>query len=199
MNGPIDLSLFDLLAGAALIAVNGLLSAWLGLGLGRRLLIVSLRTVVQLMLLGVLLDFVFGLQHALPVLAFGAAMIAMASREALARTTRGWAGGGLASLGSLVLAAGGTAVLASAVIVGVEPWWAPQYLLPLLGMILGNSLTGISLGWTAACWSWTKARRASSSPWPSAPPAGRPLAPWPPTPCARAWSPSSTRWRWWAW
>jgi putative ABC transport system permease protein len=31
-------------------------------------------------------------------------------------------------------------------VVDVEPWFAPQYAIPLLGMILGNTLTGISLG-----------------------------------------------------
>ena len=30
-------------------------------------------------------------------------------------------------------------------VVGVRPWYDPQYVIPLLGMILGNSLTGISL------------------------------------------------------
>ncbi len=146
MNGPLDLSLWDLAAGAALIAVNGALSAWLGLGMGRRLLIASLRTVVQLLILGVVLDAIFGLQHAWPVLAFGAAMIGLASREALQRSSRRWVGAGPAALVSLLVAAGGTATLASAGIVGVEPWWEPRYLLPMLGMILGNSLTGISLG-----------------------------------------------------
>jgi UDP-glucose/iron transport system permease protein len=27
-----------------------------------------------------------------------------------------------------------------------EPWYNPRYALPLLGMILGNTMTGISLG-----------------------------------------------------
>jgi putative ABC transport system permease protein len=31
-------------------------------------------------------------------------------------------------------------------LVGVEPWWTPQYAIPLLGMILGNTMTGIALG-----------------------------------------------------
>ncbi len=146
MNGPIELSLLDLAAGAALIAINGALSAWLGLGLGRKLLVASLRTIVQLLLLGVCLDFVFGLDSAWPVLGFGAVMIALASREALSRSSRRWAGAGPAALASLLVAGGATTVLASGVIVGVEPWWEPRYLLPLLGMILGNALTGISLG-----------------------------------------------------
>ena len=36
-------------------------------------------------------------------------------------------------------------MIVTAGIIGVEPWYTPQYLLPLLGMILGNSLTGMSL------------------------------------------------------
>ena len=31
-------------------------------------------------------------------------------------------------------------------VVGPEPWWDPRYAIPVLGMVLGNSLTGISLG-----------------------------------------------------
>jgi putative ABC transport system permease protein len=31
-------------------------------------------------------------------------------------------------------------------IIQVDPWYDPQYLIPLLGMILGNALNGVSLG-----------------------------------------------------
>ncbi|KAM3103274.1 ABC transporter permease [Phormidesmis sp. 146-12] len=30
-------------------------------------------------------------------------------------------------------------------IIRVEPWYNPQYIIPMLGMILGNALTGTSL------------------------------------------------------
>lgn len=32
------------------------------------------------------------------------------------------------------------------VVVGVAPWYAPRYFIPLGGMLIGNSMTGISLG-----------------------------------------------------
>ena len=38
------------------------------------------------------------------------------------------------------------AAVALFVIVPVRPWYSPQYAIPLLGMILGNTLNGISLG-----------------------------------------------------
>jgi len=31
------------------------------------------------------------------------------------------------------------------VIIGPEPWYAPRYAVPLLGMILGNTMTGVAL------------------------------------------------------
>jgi putative ABC transport system permease protein len=36
--------------------------------------------------------------------------------------------------------------LALTAIVQADPWYLPQYAIPFLGMILGNTLTGISLG-----------------------------------------------------
>jgi putative ABC transport system permease protein len=36
-------------------------------------------------------------------------------------------------------------ILALTVIVGVEPWYQPQYLIPLLGMLLGNTMSGVAI------------------------------------------------------
>jgi putative ABC transport system permease protein len=37
-------------------------------------------------------------------------------------------------------------ILALVVIIQGEPWYAPQYAIPLLGMLLGNTMNGIALG-----------------------------------------------------
>jgi putative ABC transport system permease protein len=36
--------------------------------------------------------------------------------------------------------------LALIVIINIEPWYEPQYAVPLLGMLLGNTMNGISVG-----------------------------------------------------
>ena len=36
-------------------------------------------------------------------------------------------------------------LLALTVIIGGSPWYAPQYAIPLLGMLLGNTMTGIAV------------------------------------------------------
>lgn len=32
------------------------------------------------------------------------------------------------------------------VVIGIKPWFKPQYFIPIAGMLIGNSMTGISLG-----------------------------------------------------
>ena len=46
----------------------------------------------------------------------------------------------------MLIAAATVTVFALATQVRPEPWYHPRYALPLLGMVLGNTMTGISLG-----------------------------------------------------
>lgn len=146
MNGPLPIAPLALVGAAGLIAINAALSIWLRLDLERRLLIATLRTTVQLLIMGYVLVPIFRWKNPYLVVALCLVMVALAAREAIRRSARTYRGIGFNAFFSLMFAAGVTAVLGAAVFVGVEPWWQPRYLLPLLGMILGNSLTGISLG-----------------------------------------------------
>ncbi len=146
MTGPIELGLFQIGAAAALVLINGVLSVWLRLGLERRLLVASVRSVVQLALLGLILEPVFAAGNVWLVLGIGLVMLVLAARAAVGRVSRAYSGMTMASFVALLVSAGSTAVIGTGAIVGVEPWWEPRYLIPMLGMILGNGLTGISLG-----------------------------------------------------
>jgi putative ABC transport system permease protein len=144
-TGAIILDSGDLAIAASLVLAAGLVSMGLRLGLGRTLAIASVRTIVQLLLVGYVLDWVFGIDTALPLFCVLAVMILFAGRAAVERAERTFVGAFWRA--GVTLAATGllTAVVVTAGIIGVEPWYDPQYLLPVLGMILGNSLTGISL------------------------------------------------------
>ncbi len=146
MIGPLPLSAGSLAAAAALVALNGVLSIWLGLGLERRLAIASVRTIVQLLLMGWLLTPIFGWDAPWLVAALGVLMVILAGREAVGRTQRSYRRIQWSAFAALAVSGGVTTILATTVIIGVEPWWRPQYFIPLLGMILGNALSGISLG-----------------------------------------------------
>ena len=146
MSGPETLGLGAIAAAASLILVNGLLSLWLRLRMERQLLVASARSIVQLTLLGYILVPVFGWGQPLPVLALAVLMVVMAARASVGRVTRSYPHASRHAFVSLLIAGGVTAWIGTGLIVRPEPWWQPRYLLPFLGMILGNSLTGVSLG-----------------------------------------------------
>lgn len=131
---------------ATLILVNGAISVALRLGLGHRLLVASLRTTVQLLLVGSILGWVFDLRSPTLVLAYMLFMALVAGIAAVRRTSRRWSGIWASSLLSVWLSSWVVTFLALVAVVQVEPWYLPQYAIPLLGMILGNTLTGVSLG-----------------------------------------------------
>lgn len=146
MTGPVPISVSQLLIAASLLLVNAALSWWLSLGLGWRLLVAAARTLVQLSLLGLVLVPIFELAHVGLTLAVALTMIALASFEGLRRVRFRYSGARTDSFIALLLAASVTTWLGTRLVIAVEPWWEPRYLIPLLGMILGNALTGISLG-----------------------------------------------------
>ena len=144
----IALDIADLAIGAILIVVNAGLSLWLGLGLTRQYLIAAARMVVQLALLGLVLKILFALVSPLFTGLAATVMIGFAGYEILARQERrlaGWWGYGLGT-SCMLFAAGIVTLFALTAQIQADPWYHPRYALPLLGMILGNTMTGISLG-----------------------------------------------------
>ena len=141
----VELAPLDLAIAAALVLVAGAVSVLFRLRLERRLAIASVRTVVQLLLIGYVLHWVFDPRYVLLMLPMIAVMILIAGRTAVERSSRLFAGVAWRSCLTLTCTGLITTVLVTTAIIGAEPWYRPQYFIPLLGMVLGNSLTGISL------------------------------------------------------
>ena len=133
---------------AVLVVALALLSVRLRLGVGRQLVIAALRTTVQLLLVGLVLKVLFENAHLVWVGLMALFMLLVAGREVMARQQRrfaGWWGFGLGTL-SMFVSSFAVTVLALQVVIGTQPWWEPQYAIPLLGMLLGNTMNGIALG-----------------------------------------------------
>jgi putative ABC transport system permease protein len=146
MNKPyIELSYFQVALAALLILINGTLSLLLRLGLGRRLLVAAVCTVVQLLLIGLVLEWVFRVERWYIVLAWMSLMTLIAGVAATQRTHVRYPGIWVRSIVAVWASSWLMAALALGLIVRVRPWYAPQYAIPLLGMILGNTLSGVSL------------------------------------------------------
>jgi putative ABC transport system permease protein len=132
---------------ASLVLVNGLVSIALRLGLEKTLLIASLRTVVQLLLVGMVLQTVFRWDAWYVVLLVAVAMTLVAGLTAAHRGERLYRGVVANAIVSVWASAWLTTLFALlCVLQGTEKWYQPQYAIPLLGMVLGNTLNGISIG-----------------------------------------------------
>jgi len=144
----VRLDYFDLAVAALLVIANAGLSIVLELGLARRVLIAAARMVVQLVLVGLVLKTLFALTSPLWTGVAALAMILFAGREIMARQDRRLTGLWGYGLGTtcMLLAAAIVTVFALTSSVRPDPWYDPRYAIPLLGMILGNTMTGISLG-----------------------------------------------------
>lgn len=139
-----DVSGFSLaLASLTLLAVVG--ASWtLGLGLGKRVVVAGCRAALQLTLLGWVLVPVFAADSGIVVLGFIAVATAVAAGEASRRTAY-VVDGQFAIVGGCIAMAvvfmgwyGLFAVLGT----GLEA----SYAIPIVGMLLGNSLSGVSVG-----------------------------------------------------
>jgi len=141
------MSAFDLGLAAALVMLLALLTQGLGLGIGKSMVIAALRALIQLSLVGLALKFVFTRSDPLWVAAIALVMVLIAGREVIARQERRFAGPWGYGLGTLSLFASSFVVtlVTLLVIIDAKPWYEPRYAIPLLGMILGNTMTGIAL------------------------------------------------------
>ena len=144
----IPLDYWDLAIAATLVVLNGVLSMALQLGLERQLLVATIRMIVQLLLVGLVLTALFAAASPLWTALAALAMILFAGREIMARQERRMRGFWAYGLGTGCMLVAGTLVTVFALLTQLQadPWYHPRYTLPLLGMILGNMMTGISLG-----------------------------------------------------
>jgi putative ABC transport system permease protein len=128
--------------------MNGILSIALHLRLERQLAIATVRMFIQLVLMGYVLTFLFAAISPYWTALAAVMMVLFASREIVVRQKRRLQGLWTYGLGAgcTLLAAGTVTVFSLVTELRPEPWYHPRYALPLLGMILGNTMTGISLG-----------------------------------------------------
>lgn len=143
----IKLSEFDLAIAGLLVVALALASRRVYPDIARQLLIAGVRTAVQLTLVGLVLKALFANASLLWVVLISIVMLAVAGYEVMARQHRRFSGVGGYAIGavSMFISSFSVALFALVVVVGNEPWYQPQYAIPLLGMLLGNTMNGIAL------------------------------------------------------
>jgi putative ABC transport system permease protein len=147
MGDVIHLSWWDVALSAGLVIALAILSWVQRLALERQIIIAASRTILQLILVGLALKFVFSEERVWLILVMALVMISVASWEIAARQKRRIKGLWTYGIGSLSMFISSFTVtlFALIVIIGNTPWYEAQYAIPLLGMMLGNTMTGIAL------------------------------------------------------
>ena len=161
MSAAAPISSTDLAIAAMLLLADAALSLVLRLGVARSLLIAGLRALVQLLVVGMVLDTVFALQSPWLVAGVLLFMFGSASYEVYSRQQRRFLGAwGLGmGAGTMMLA---TLMACTLAVLSLElrPWWSPQGLIPITGMMLGIVMNGVSLALNAFTSSVTRERQA---------------------------------------
>lgn len=118
----------------------------------RQILIAATRMTIQLTAMGYILMFVFQNPSWQLTLVMLAVMLSFAMYNAVKRVKVEMSRE-LKRLVCLAMAVGYTVTAAVflLVVLGLDPWFDPQYCIPISGMIVGNSMTGIALGANKLC------------------------------------------------
>jgi putative ABC transport system permease protein len=141
----ISLNTLDLVLCLGMIGIAIALSLWQKLGLEKQLAYSSVRSLMQLIAIGYILDLVFAIDNGLVVLGILGIMIAIAAIVTRNRIDQKLKGLLPTVVLSLLASSAFTLGYVILLIVQPEKWYEPQYVIPLAGMLFGNAMNGASL------------------------------------------------------
>lgn len=139
-----NISVFDLMIGLIPVAVTLIIMFRWSMTLNKALLSI-VRMLIQLLLIGYALNFIFNANSSwiivtvLCVMLLAASWISMSSIQLATRPLL------LASLTSILIGGVFTLVVTTQGVLQLDPWYSPQVVIPIAGMIFSNSMTTISL------------------------------------------------------
>lgn len=145
-SGPVDISILHVAYAAVPLLCVALVAAKMRLDLHSKIIIGMARCAGQLSLLGWILVPIFNANMWWMTLTYATCMVVIASAEAVSRPQYTYSGVFFTTC--IILGITGASVIAFALflVIGIEPWYDPQYLIPMLGMLLGNSCSTVSVG-----------------------------------------------------
>ncbi|NLN96853.1 MAG: iron export ABC transporter permease subunit FetB [Eubacteriaceae bacterium] len=149
MKGIIELQIWQMIAAYVFVVVLLLVVRLKGIRREKEIFIATIRMTLQLILTGYVLVFLFENPSPVLTILFLLVMEVFAvfnifKRVKLELSTK------LKQIIALSMVIGTISCLLYflLVVVRISPWYDPQYFIPIAGMLIGNSMTGISLGVT---------------------------------------------------
>lgn len=147
MNSVIDLQLWQMVAAYVFVLILMLIVKLKGIPREKEILISSVRMTIQLILTGYVLVYLFNTPSPLYTILILIAMLVFSVYNIIKRTKTKLSLK-LKQIIALSMIVGTISCLFYflLVVVRISPWYDPRYFIPLAGMLIGNSMTGISLG-----------------------------------------------------
>jgi putative ABC transport system permease protein len=142
---PIALDLLDLAIAVGLMGVAIGLSVWEKLGLELNLVLATGRSILQLLVLGYVLDIIFAFDNVLTVLAILAVMLTIASIVARNRITQKIPQVLPLVWGSMLFSTALTLIYTNFLIIQPDRWYQAQYIVPFAGILLGNAMNAAAI------------------------------------------------------
>ncbi len=105
----------------------------------------SLRMLAQLLLIGYVLVYIFETDQPAVIIAVLVFMICVSSWIAIRHIEQDRMQALRNSLLSIAIPGAAVLALVSQLVIGIEPWFSPRYLVPLAGMIFAGAMTAVSL------------------------------------------------------
>jgi len=147
MNGIIDLSFLQVAAAYIFIVILMVILKVKGIAREKEVLIASIRMTLQLILVGYVLVYLFESMNPFLTILVLLIMESFAIYNIFQRSNRPLTNR-LKKVVALSMVFGTLSSLLFFlfVVIQISPWYDPQYFIPIAGMLIGNSMTGISLG-----------------------------------------------------
>ena len=145
----LHLTIEQMAMAASLVVVAMAISTWLRLGLAKNLFVGAVRACIQLTIMGYVLVFVFESTNFMLIGLLLLFMVGLAAQTASARqraSSDDRRRVGLYAFLSILLSTSITLTFITQFVIQIEPWYSPQYWIPLGGMIIANSMNAAALG-----------------------------------------------------
>ncbi|MDH6098139.1 iron export ABC transporter permease subunit FetB [Anabaenopsis sp. FSS-46] len=145
MQDLIRLDLVDLVIAVGLMAIAIGLSTWERLGLELNLAMATGRTILQLLVLGYVLDFIFALDNVWGVLAILAVILTITAMVARNRISVKIPRVLPLVWGAILISTALTVIYTNFLIIQPDRWYEPRYVIPLAGIVLGNAMNAAAI------------------------------------------------------
>ena len=141
----IDISYIDLIISLGLIIVAAGFSRWQGMYLEGDLIVGAIRTFIQLLAVGYILKYIFAFDRWYLIILIIIIMIIVASLTVAQRQKKRTKELPFIVGFAMTASSGITVFVVTQILLQIKPWYEPHYLIPLAGMVIGNSMNGSTL------------------------------------------------------